>query len=153
MMRTNPPDIADLIERGSGGDRRALGRLYGMAAAWLRAGKPPPAPLAEWTGARLEELAALLRANSDKTGSRNLRDKVLQIVQPSNRGRPSQRRTTLTAQAVAQDVLHLVVVEDITPTAACRLVSERRGNIDMKTVEAAWRRHGKGLRKLSAFHR
>lgn len=153
MTRANPPDIAELIERADSGDRAALWRLYGMAAAWLRDGKPPPSPLAEWIAVRLEGLAVLLRANSDKDPSRTLRDKVLQIVQPSKGGRPPKRSTVIRSRALAQDVLHLVVAEDITPKAACRLVSKRRSNLDTKTVEAAWAEHCKGLAQLSAFRR
>jgi hypothetical protein len=52
--RANPPDVAEILARAEAGNRLALMRAYGMAAAWLREGKAPPEPLASWIGWRLE---------------------------------------------------------------------------------------------------
>ena len=57
---------ADLVTAAAPGNRVALARAYGVAAAGIRAGWKPPAELANWLADRLEKLSQVLADKRDK---------------------------------------------------------------------------------------
>jgi hypothetical protein len=155
MSRVNAPDMAELIKRADLGDRLALARCYGSAAAWLGAGKAPPAPLGEWLAGRIADLASIMADPRRKDAARIRADalRVMRVQRKVKGGPRPSRSAMLINKGLAEDVLHFIRTQRLSEAAACRQVAEyhsrpgtrRTAARSVKTVEAAWQVHREGL--------
>lgn len=148
-MQANPPDIDDLIRRAEEGERFALERVYGHAAAWLASGQTPPEPLGSWIAGRLQELARAIGKAKAKDNGRQLEAATahaMRVRRAGKRGRPRSRSSELRQQQLARDVQEFIR-RGFTPYQACAEVAKYHRehgdeSVELKTIEAAWREFG-----------
>jgi hypothetical protein len=144
----NPADCAAMIDRAEAGDREALARAYGQAAAWLKAGKAPPPELAGWLAGRLEELGTLVHRARRKDNARTVPIEAARIMRVQRKGKPGRPSSNVSSRmewALAGDVLHFIEWHELSPEAAFDAVVEMHEQsgryITREQVKAAWYSH------------
>ena len=163
---TNSEQFAGLnidvtIQRAQDGDALALSDLYGRAAAWIRAGKPVPAPISVWIAGRLDDVAQAIhtrrhgdlgRSVSTAQGGTRAMESALSVALGVRRVVKKGRKKSLKVDAVgvirAQEILYFMCAENLRPGAAMRRAIDNNKRLgihaaiaDLKTYEAAWSKH------------
>ena len=145
-MKTNPPNIAAMIEAAELGDKTALARLYGQAAAWLQAGKAPPEPLAGWIAERLAGLSQALASHYDRKETAANAARAMLVTRPGKRGKTPKQSTAVMDQALAADVQHFIDWHGMKPynaiAAVAAMLEQRDGINRLEKITAAWKQHG-----------
>ena len=95
-MKANAPNIDELIEAAADRDTVALSRLYGQAAAWIKAGKAPPEPLAGWIADRMQGLAESLHQHTDRKKTEPAAARALMIRRDKKAAHRRERRRSWT---------------------------------------------------------
>ncbi|MBN8224825.1 MAG: hypothetical protein J0L89_08420 [Xanthomonadales bacterium] len=135
-----------LVSDARPGNRKALARAYGVAAAGIRAGYTPPSELAQWLADRLNSLALVLADKHDKKMEGVHR--ALNLVEAGKPGRkPANQLEEAQRRGMVYDVAYQRTRGGTLQDAYDRVVKlhEAAGHyITVVQVEAAW----KARRKL-----
>ena len=140
-MKANAPNIDELIEAAADRDTVALSRLYGQAAAWIKAGKAPPEPLAGWIADRMQGLAESLHQHSDRKKTEAAAARALMIRRDKS-GRAPARKTKIMDAALIGDVQHFIGqgMEPYQAIEAAAKFHRRNGGPDLKEkIVTAWK--------------
>ena len=134
MKQSDPAYMAQRLELGNKGDREALCRLYGEAAACLKSGSPMPQSLADWLAANLEEVSrAVYQFREGRDTSRQVQQKIAQAMKVQRKGVKGRLPSPVSARkewAYAGDVAHLrawdrfTLEEAIAEVASSHSISE-----------------------------
>ena len=145
-MKVTAPNLAQTIESANERDMVALRRLYGQSAAWLRAGKAPPAELASWLADRMDGLTAALGENRDRKQTEAAAARALLIRREGKAGRAKSASTDRKAAALVGDVLHFIEWHDMNAEQAIKATAAyhaRDGGPDItEQIRMAWKKRG-----------
>ena len=145
-MKVIQPGIETRIEAAEAGDKVALARLYGQAAAWIKTGEAPPEPLGEWIADRLTELSEVLTSHQDRKKTAAASCHALRVTRAGKAGRAPRRKTEAIDRALAGDVLHFIQWHGLTPYQAINAAAAyhaRNGGPNLTDqITAAWKRYG-----------
>jgi len=140
-MKANAPNIDELIEAAAERDMTALARLYGQSAAWLKAGKAPPEPLAGWIADRMQGLAESLKDHADRKQTEAAAARAL-LIRRDKKGRARARKTRSMNAALAGDVQHFIEWHGMKPYQAIEAAAQlhrRNGGPDLtEQIRKAW---------------